>query len=467
MPARLFGTNGIREVVGETLTAPFLTRVVSAIASMVPTGPAIVVGWDGRTSSPAFARIASGTLALSGHRVLEVGMLPTPAIQFVVPRLHAQLGIVITASHNPPEFNGLKCIAADGLEVDRTFEEGIEAGVERGVTSALPYSKIGEVTADRTGAHEYITAILGQVDAKAIAARRLTVVLDCGNGASSVTSPFLLRQLGCRVITLNAQVDGTFPGHLSEPTAANLAGLTRAVPALGADLGIAHDGDADRAVFVDASGRFVPGEETLTLMARDAVERAQGGVVVTPVSTSQSVEDAVRPLGGEVVYTRIGSPTVTHEMQVRHAVFGGEENGGLIFPRHQLARDGAMTAAATLDLLARRQTTLAELLRDLPRYTLVKQKVGCPIELRAKVLDHVHRAFAHDSERIVTIDGVKAYRKGGWVLLRPSGTEPIFRVFAESKDPDRAGALAEEGLAAVRDALRELGAPTASSAPSG
>ena len=454
---RLFGTNGIREVVGETMTAPFVARVVGAIAAMVAPGPPIVVGWDSRTSSPGFARIATGTLATGGHRVIEVGLLPTPAIQFLVPRLGAQLGVVITASHNPPEFNGIKCIAADGLEVDRSFEEGIENGFDQGVTSGLPYSQIGEITADWTGAHQYVTAIAAQVDAAAIRARHPTVVLDCGNGASCVTSPALLRRLGCRVITLNAQADGTFPGHLSEPTPANLDDLAHAVPALGADLGIAHDGDADRAVFIDRTGRYVPGEEILTLMARDAVEHGHGGVVVTPVSTSQSVEDAVRPLGGEVVYTRIGSPSVTREMQVRHAVFGGEENGGLIYPRHQLARDGAMSAAAVLDLLARRGAALADLLAELPRYTLVKEKVTCPVELREKVLAHVTAAFEKQSDRVITIDGVKVYRDTGWVLLRPSGTEPIFRVFAESKDPARARALAESGLSAVKDALRALG----------
>ena len=456
---RLFGTNGIREVVGQRLTAPFVTRVVSAIATIVAPGPPIVVGWDGRTSSPAFARLASSTLQLAGHRVIEVGVLPTPAIQFLVPRHHAQLGVIITASHNPPEFNGLKCIAADGLEVNRAFEERIEAGFERGETSTATYASIGEVTSDRTGAGGYVAAILGQVDGPRIAARKLTVVLDCGNGASTVTSPTLLRKLGCTVITLNGHLDGTFPGHLSEPTEANLRDLVHAVPALKADLGIAHDGDADRTVFVDATGRYIPGEQTLTLLARDAVERNHGGVVVTPVTASQAVEDSVRPLGGTVVYTRVGSPTVTREMLERKAVFGGEENGGLVFPKHQLARDGAMTAAAVLDLLARSGRTLAEALQDLPRYTLVKEKVGCPVEWRDQVTARVTEAFSKDSERVVTIDGVKAYREGGWVLLRPSGTEPLFRVFAESKDPARAKALAETGLAAVRQALAELGAP--------
>jgi phosphomannomutase / phosphoglucomutase len=455
---RLFGTNGIREVVGERLTAPFLTQIAAAIAALVPVGPPIVVGWDGRTSSPAFAHLASSTLALAGHRVVEVGTLPTPAVQFLVPRHHAQLGVIVTASHNPPEFNGVKCIGADGLEVPRSFEEGIEAGVERNVVPTAPYARVGSVATDTSGASQYVDAIVSRVDAERIAARRFTVVLDCGNGASVVTSPTLLGRLGCRVITLNGHLDGTFPGHLSEPTEANLADLRHVVPAVGADLGIAHDGDADRAVFVDAKGRYIPGEETLTLLARDTVERAGGGVVVTPVSASQSVEDSVRPFGGTVVYTRIGSPTVTHAMQERAAVFGGEENGGLIFPAHQLARDGAMAAAAVLDLLARTNASFVELLQKLPRYALVKEKVGCPVELREKVLALAVASLTKDSERVVTLDGVKAYRDGGWVLLRPSGTEPLFRVFAESKDPTRARALADFGLGLVRKALGDLGA---------
>ena len=278
--------------------------------------------------------------------------------------------MIITASHNPPEFNGLKCIAEDGLEASRATEEAIENAVEREQFVAVPYDRVGEVSTRSDGARRYVEGILGQVDVERIRARRFTVVLDCGNGASVPTSPALLRRLGCRVITLNGHVDGTFPGHLSEPTEANLADLRRTVPATGADLGIAHDGDADRAVLVDATGRFVAGEEVLTLLARDAVQRHPGGTVVTPVSASQSVEDAVRAAGGTVVYTRVGSPSVTHEMQARHAVFGGEENGGLIFPAFQYARDGAMTAASVLDYLAREGTDLASALAGLPRYTL-------------------------------------------------------------------------------------------------
>ncbi len=454
---RLFGTNGIREVVGQKFTAPFVTAVAGGIARSVPTGPPIVVGWDGRTSSDAFARIVTATLAIAGHTVVPLGVLPTPAIQYNLLQLRAQLGVIVTASHNPPEFNGIKLIAADGLEVTRDVEEAVEAAVASGVGRSAPYDGQGEVRPDSDGAGRYVEGILAQVDREAIARRRFTVVLDCGNGASVPTSPVLLRKLGCRVITLNGQIDGTFPGHLSEPTEANLADLIRTVPAVGADLGIAHDGDADRSVFVDSRGRYLPGERTLTLLAREAVRRRSGGVVVTPVSASQSVEDAVRPLGGEVVYTRVGSPVVTREMRARNAVFGGEENGGLIFPSFQLARDGAMTAAAVLDHLARSNLTLEEAVRDLPVYALVKQKVACPTELRGAIIERLGRDLEREGVRLLKLDGLKVFKDDGWILLRPSGTEPLIRVFAEAKEPARAAALADEGIRRVRALAEELG----------
>jgi phosphomannomutase / phosphoglucomutase len=211
---------------------------------------------------------------------------------------------------------------------------------------------------------------------------------------------------------------------------------------------------------VDAAGRYVPGEESLTLLARDAVARHHGGVVVSPVSAPQSLEDAVTAVGGSVVYTRVGSPSVTHEMQARKAVFGGEENGGLIVPSFQLARDGAMTAAAMLDLLARTGGTLAEALSDLPRYTMIKEKAPCPVALRDAVLARLTTVLSEGADRVVTIDGLKVYRDGGWILLRPSGTEPLFRVFAESKDPARARSLADRGMAAVRSAVSDAGGPS-------
>ncbi|HZY71193.1 MAG TPA: phosphoglucosamine mutase [Thermoplasmata archaeon] len=458
---RLFGTNGIREVVGTRFTPDLVSSVGGAIAQLLPPGRPIVVGWDGRTSSPAAARLMGATLALAGHQVIEVGLLPTPAIQYSVKPLGAQFAVILTASHNPPEFNGIKCIAADGLEVPREVESAIEAAVEARRTRVATFDAVASIRTDPHAGERYLDGIAAQVDVAAIRRRRFRVVLDCGNGASVVTSPALLRHLGCSVVTLNGHVDGTFPGHLSEPTEANLADLVRTVPAVRADLGIAHDGDADRAVFVDANGQYVPGEATLTLLAQEFVRSHHGGSVVTPVSASQSVEDAVRPLGGEVVYTRVGSPAVTREMLARGAVFGGEENGGLIFPAFQLARDGAMTAAAVLDLLARSGSTLAETIATLPHYTLLKEKVACPADLREAVIRGIAEQVAASGARVVTLDGVKIFREDGWILLRPSGTEPLIRVFAEAADPDRARALAEDGLRLVREMLARPAAQAA------
>ncbi len=453
MAPRLFGTNGIREVVGETLTAEFATRVAGAIGSVIPPGPPVVVGWDGRTSSPGLERIVAGTLALAGHHVVEVGLLPTPAIQYLVPRLGAQMGVIVTASHNPPEFNGFKCIAADGLEVPRNVEEAIEERVAHGGGRSAPFDRIGDIVGRGGGAEEYVRGILACVDQPRIAARKFSVVVDVANGTAAVTSPALLKQLGCRVRTLNGHIDGTFPGRMSEPTEDHLGDLLHSVPAFGADLGIAHDGDADRAVFVDRHGRYIPGEAMLTLLAREAVARNGGGVVVSPVTASQSLADAITPLGGRVLYTRVGSPNVTRAMQAEHAVLGGEENGGMIFPRFQLARDGAMAAAAVLDLLAAREEPLDELLKTIPRYTMVKEKLACPVERRAEALEAAAQRLAADSLRVERIDGVKVYRTDGWVLIRPSGTEPLVRVFAEAREPARAHALAAEGIAAIEAAL--------------
>ena len=456
---RLFGTNGIRDVVGDRMTAPFVTSVAAAIGRAYPVGAPIAVGWDGRTSSPAFADIVAGTLAASGHSVVELGLLPTPAIQYNVRSVGAQLAVIVTASHNPPEFNGLKCIAADGLELPRTEEERIENLVESGEIRSVPFDRIGGIHSDTHGGERYLHGILSKVSRDAIISKHFRVLLDCANGASAETSPSLLRRLGCRFTTLNGQVDGTFPGHLSEPTEQNLQQLIHTVPALGVDFGVAHDGDADRAIFVDSRGRYVPGERILTWFAREFVRQRHGGLVVVPVTASQSVEEVVKAEGGQVLYTAVGSPSITRAMQQRGAIFGGEDNGGYIFPRLQIARDGAMTLATVLDFMTHLNASLEEALSELPRYFVEKQKVACPTALRPAVMERLSAELAQGADRVVTLDGVKAYQGRGWVLLRPSGTEPLFRIFSEDPDPETAQRRAAAVVARVTSVVAELEGP--------
>ena len=260
------------------------------------------------------------------------------------------------------------------------------------------------------------------------------VVLDCANGASCFTSPYLLERLGAKVITLNCQPDGRFPGHESEPKPENLRDLVSMVKATGADLGIAHDGDADRAIFVDDRGRFLYGDKTLALVAREVVKEKRG-IVVTPVSSSLSLEEVVKEQGSEVLYTEVGAPIVARKMIEVNAIFGGEENGGLIFPEHQYCRDGAMALAKVLEILARSGKRLSELVDSLPEYKQMKLSVRCENSKKMKVLDALKSELK--GENVNTLDGVKIMGEDWWVLIRPSGTEPIYRIYAEARDEDK------------------------------
>lgn len=449
----LFRTNGIREIVGERLTSPFAVAVARAVARIAPADRPIAIGRDARTSSAALSDLLASTLLLDGRDVIDLGLLPTPAVQFDLPRVGAGFGVVITASHNPPEYNGFKCLDERGRSISRETETRIEALVRDAEDEGATYDRVGERHSDSFAVERYLAGILHLVDREKIASQDLTVVLDCGNGATAVTSPELLRRLGCRVITMNHYMDGRFPGRPSEPNEKTLRNLARVVPAVGADLGIAHDGDGDRTIFVDGEGHVVPGDQSLGLLAREAVRVVGGGVVVTPVSTSQLVEELLRPIGGRVEYTPVGSPTLSRAVENAGAVLGGEENGGIIFPRLQLARDGAMTAAAMLDVLAQEETSLTDMLSHLPRYASVKEKIDCPPDRAQSILAGVAEELSRSARRVVTIDGWKIFADGGWLLLRASGTEPVVRVYAETRDPKTAHRMVDTAVERIREQL--------------
>jgi phosphomannomutase/phosphoglucomutase len=288
------------------------------------------------------------------------------------------------------------------------------------------------------------------VDRKAIAKRHPHVVVDPGNGAACATTPYLLRELGCRVTTIHAQPDGGFPGRNPEPTGANLEALRRLVPVLGADLGIAHDGDADRAAVITEYGEFVDGDRLLAWLAGEVVRKTPG-LVVTPVSSSSCVEETVRKHGGRVEYTKVGAPLVARAIYAKGAVFGGEENGGMIFPEHLFARDGGMTAAKVVELLSLAADPLSKCLAAIPRYHLMKASVPCPVEHRESFLRKLPGLAA--GHRVETIDGVKVHGDGGWVLIRPSGTEAIARIYAEGRTREIAEAMRDLGERLAREAL--------------
>ena len=427
---RLFGTNGIRGKIGEEFTPDFLVNVGRAIGTYLPPGSDVILGTDTRVSANMVKDAVISGLLSAGVNVIDIGIAPTPAIQLYTKR-HGDFGIAITASHNPPEFNGVKAIAQDGTELPRSEEEKIEKIYFSGKFRNVEWDKVGNYEIREDANEEYVNSILSLVDVNRIKEKHFKVVLDCANGASCFTSPYLLEKLGCKVISLNCQSDGRFPGHNSEPKPENLKDLVEMVKATNADLGIAHDGDADRAIFVDDRGRYLYGDKTLALVAREIVKERKG-IVVTPVSSSLALEAVVKKEGGEVVYTKVGAPIVARKMIEVDAIFGGEENGGLIFPEHQYCRDGAMALAKIIEILAKKEKNLSELVDELPKYKQMKISVECENEKKEKVLEELKKRVK--GENVNTLDGVKIMGKDWWVLIRPSGTEPIYRIYAEARD---------------------------------
>jgi phosphomannomutase/phosphoglucomutase len=455
---RLFGTDGIRRVVNAEFSPVFIAEVAAATAEFLQGEGPVLIAQDFRTTSPGIARILAGVLAMDGIDVVELGTMPTPCLQFNVRALKARLGLMVTASHNPTDFNGIKFSGPEGLEITPDEERTIETNVHHRTFAVPRWDRAVPVRRDDDGVARYLHSVVSLVERPRIAARQFRVVLDCGNGTSAATSPELLRSLGCRLTTLNANPDGHFPGHPSEPTETNLADLRKTVVALGADFGVAHDGDSDRVAFVDETGRYVPGEEALGLFAREMLRRGDGGTIVTSVTSTRCVEEVVRQGHGKLVITRSGSLPVARAIADEGAAFGGEENGGFYWPVHQNARDGPASSAMMLDILAETGTSLGQLLATLPKYHVVKRNVPLPAALKAKVMERVRATLGGEAERLITLDGVKAFYPDGWILVRPSGTEQIVRVYAESQDATKAKAMCERAVALVGSFVQEASA---------
>jgi phosphomannomutase / phosphoglucomutase len=451
MAERLFGTNGVRGVVNEFMDGQLAMDVGKAIGTFMK--GRVAIGCDSRTSADMVKSACSAGLMSAGADVLDLGLLPTPALQYFVKNGKVGGGVMITASHNPPEFNGIKAIDSDGTEMPREKELTIEAIYFQKSFSSPDWRKVGTAIPSSGAIASYQKAVLSNVDREEIRKANLKVVLDCANGAGSVCTPHILEELGVRTITLNCNPLGTFPGHPSEPTEDHLADLIAMVRETGANLGIAHDGDADRTIFIDDKGRFVHGDRSLAVVAGAMVAENGGGMVVTPVSTSLCVEEVVKRAGGQLVYTRVGAPIVARKMIELDAIFGGEENGGLIFPKHQYCRDAAMTAAKMIEILAV-EGSLSSLLEKVPDYCLDKRKLVCPETAKDEVLRAVCEAFAE--QRVDTTDGVKVYFDGGWTLIRPSGTEPIFRIYSEGKTEKKAHEIADRCEKVVREILGSI-----------
>ena len=441
-----FGTNGVRGIANEYITPQLAVDVAKSLGTYMGSKGTIAIGRDTRMSGEMLKSAAIAGALSAGLTVIDLGTAPVPAVQYYV-RDHADAGIMITASHNPREYNGIKLIAGDGSEFSREGENEVEKIYYSKQFASANWDRTGDLRTANDANEYYIQGVIDHVDAKNIREKRLKVVADTGCGAGSLTLPFLLQRLGCEVITINAQLDGTFPWRNPEPTPDVLTELAEIVRTTGADMGVAQDGDADRAVFVDENGDFIDEEVLLAMMAKYILSRKKG-VIVTPVSSSQRMADIAKEAGVELIWTAVGSINVARKMMETDAVFGGEGNGGLIFPEYQYCRDGGMACAKLLEIIAA-GTTLSEFAKSVPIYFNSKTKTVCD-DLKG-TMERVTATVLEGTAKVDTTDGVKIWYDNGWVLIRPSGTEPIVRIFAESKTKANAEELMLEGVELVEE----------------
>ena len=429
---RLFGTNGVRGVYGQELTHDLVIDLCYALGTYFSKGP-IVVGYDGRKSHAVLSRLVRSTLNSAGLDTVNAGLVPTPCLQYAAKRLGYNGGVMITASHNPPEYNGIKPTASDGVEIPREDELKVED---------IYYSKrfaqidgIGHDSIDYNIVSRYIEAVLALIDVNGIRQRKFTVVMDTGNGAQAVIAPLVAKKLGCKVIVINGQIDGDFPSRGSEPTPDNLELLSETVKTARADFGVAYDGDGDRSIFCDNTGAIYMGDKTGALLVKHLLsQKHKGSHVVCPINTSMILSVIAKQAGSEVIYTKVGSVEVSREMVKRSCPLGLEENGGFMYGPLNEVRDGAMATALVLDMIAASDMSLSQHIAQLPQTFQYKTKFMCPSR---EIVDRIIKiCLEHGSPRKVeTLDGAKIWiDEETWLMLRPSGTEPLIRMYAESTD---------------------------------
>jgi phosphomannomutase len=448
----MISVSGMRGHVGTDLTPELVARHAAALGAWTRrkgaggARPAVVLGRDSRTSGPMFARAAAAGLMSVGVDVIDLGMVPTPTVQLAVEYHHAGAGLILTASHNPIEWNALKFVGPDGIFLDAEAGEQVRTLAESGPRRA-GWDEIGELRTDPEAVSRHLDGILAlsMIDVTAIRARRFQVGLDCVRGAGATALPALLERLGCTLHAINLEPDGRFP-RAPEPVPENLGDLGRLVRETGADIGLAVDPDVDRLALVDEAGRPIGEDYTLAFAVRAVLDRRVTGApppcVVINLSTSLVVEDAARLGGARVFRAPVGEANVARAIRQHGAVIGGEGNGGVMLPDLHIGRDAPLGVALILHLLATSRVTPSELVASAPRYTIVKAKGPRGSDL-GRLYQDLRRRFpkAESDER----DGLRLSWPDRWLHIRPSGTEPIVRLIAEAPTAADAEALVAAG----------------------
>ena len=446
---RLFGSSGIRGVANVEITPLLAQKVGAAIASMFE-GGAILVGRDTRLSGEMIELALSSGLVSCGFVVGTLGVVPTPVVAWLTREMQAEAGVAISASHNPPQYNGLKIFDSTGMAYTMEQQERLEERINKGENAASDWNRVGHVEAMDLK-RLYIEAVSELVEAPL----EKLLVCDLFNGATTSIAKELFMELGSQTILINAQPDGHFPAGNPEPNKESLVRLGNMVRDSGAELGFGFDGDGDRMIPVDENGETPSPDRVLAAYAGYIVRANGGGRVVTHVGASMSIEETVEAAGGSVVRTKVGDVHITEAMLETGAIFGGEPVGAWIHPDVHLCPDGLLSAVRLMQALDSDGKTLAQFVSGIPEYPTLRAKVACPNSEKDAAMGSISgigNEFGEVTD-VSTMDGVRLQLEDSWVLIRPSGTEPIIRITVEAHDEGRAQGLLETSKKFVHSVL--------------
>ncbi|MEM2200482.1 MAG: phosphoglucosamine mutase [Ignisphaera sp.] len=450
---KLFGTDGVRWIVDKE-PVDLALRLAYAIASYFPPGSRALVGMDGRLGNAAIYGIVLSALASGGSKVHDAGLAPIPAIQLCVRDLGFDYGVMVTASHNPPEWVGIKVILSDGVESPPEVDKQIEDILFGSRFRRISWHDMRPIEKFDTVITYYVEAVKKHVDAEPIARKKLKVVIDCANSVSALTTPRILKELGVKALSINSDIG--IPYRAYEPTLENLSELMEVVKAVKADFGIAHDGDGDRAIIIDEKGNFVAGDVSAVVLS-NYISRKHPELpkrIVTAISTSHFLmEKNVVEKGIEVYWTKVGFINIARKIkELGGAIAGFEDNGGFAYVSHQLVRDGSMAAAIVSEMVSVEGRSISSLVEDIKKPVIIRTKVF--VTNRDEALEIVNEIkSAYRGYKMVDIDGIKVITNNYAFLVRPSGTEPLVRITVESWDRGLAENILSE-LKTIIDKVR-------------
>ena len=441
---KLFGTSGIRGKIGSEVTCELALNVGKSLAYYLGNEGSVVIGYDTRTTNQMLDQAITAGLLESGVDVIKIGMVPTPLVGYATEKLNVDAGVMLTASHNPSPYNGIKLWNKNAMAYTSEQEKEIEEIYANKSYTSATWDKVGKLSVNEEIKGQYVDDLVNMVDIK----EGFKVVIDCASGAGSEISPLVFRKAGCEVTTLNSQPDGFFPGRNPEPNAENLQTLMKTVVAIGADLGIAHDGDADRMITVDEKGNVSPFDSLLALISKEF-----DGDIVTTVDAGLCMDESVK---GNVFRTPVGDVNVAEVIIEKNASFGGEPSGTWLHPDFCMCPDGILSGLRMAELVSNKGK-LSDLLDEIPSYPNVREKITCSKEAKINVMENMEELLTDAFDDIVevnSVDGVRlTFADDSWVLVRPSGTEDYVRITLESRSEDRAEEIKDACVKIINENL--------------